>query len=93
MLYCDWVKDKYYKYKMVVSFANMRGELAKFLTYLSVEHEATILLVDYGRDKYASNQYCTIDFEIKNDNKDQVRALCEQKVKIIEFYLTLDAYK
>ncbi len=93
MLYCDWVKDKFYTYKMVVSFANMRGELAKFLTYLSVEHEATILLIDYGRDKYASNQYCTIDFEIKNDNKDQVRALCEQKVKIIEFYLSLDAYK
>ncbi len=93
MLYCDWVKDKFYKYKMVVSFQNIRGELAKFLTYLSVDHEATILLVDYGRDKYASNQYCTIDFEIKNDNKDQVKSFCEQKAKVIEFYLSLDAYK
>lgn len=93
MLYCDWVKDKFYKYKMVVSLPNIRGELARVLTYLSVDHEATILLVEYGKDKYASNQYCTIDFEIKNDNKEQVRTLCEQKVKIIEFYLSLDAYK
>jgi len=93
MLYCDWVKDKFYKYKMVVSLPNIRGELARLLTYLSVEHEATILLVEYGKDKYASNQYCTIDFEIKNDNKEQVRTLCEQKAKIIEFYLSLDAYK
>jgi len=93
MLYCDWVQDKFYKYKMVVSLPNIRGELARLLTYLSVEHKATILLVEYGKDKYAANQYCTIDFEIKNDNKEQIRTLCEQKVKIIEFYLSLDAYK
>lgn len=93
MLYCNWVKDKFYKYKMVVSLQNIRGELAKLLTYLSVDHEATILLVDYGRDKYASNQYCTIDFEIKNDNKDEVRSFCEQKAKVIEFYMSMDAYK
>ena len=93
MLYCDWVKDKFYKYKMVVSLPNIRGELAKLLTYLSVDHEATILLVDYGKDVYASNQYCTIDFEIKDDNKDKVRSFIDQKVKIIEFYLSIDAYK
>jgi len=93
MLYCDWVKDKFYKYKMVVSLPNVRGELARLLTYLSVEHEATILAVDYGRDEYASNQYCTIDFEIKNDNKEQVKNFIEQKSKVIEFYMSLDAYK
>ncbi|MEA3352733.1 MAG: RelA/SpoT family protein [Campylobacterota bacterium] len=93
MVYCGWVKDKFYKYTTVVSFPNVRGELAKFLTYLSVEHEATILLVDYGRDQHSSNQYCTIDFEIKNDSKEDVRSFCEQKVKVIEFYMAQDAYK
>ena len=93
MLFCNWVKDKYYIYKMVVSLPNIRGELARLLSYLSVDHEATILLVDYGKDKYASNQYCTIDFEIKNDDKNKVRAFCEQKTKVIEFYLASDAYK
>jgi GTP pyrophosphokinase len=93
MLFCDWVKDKFYKYKMVVSFPNVRGELARLLTYLSVEHEATILSLDYGRDVHASNQYCTIDFEMKNDNKEKVKAMIAQKVRIIEFYQSLDAYK
>jgi GTP pyrophosphokinase len=93
MVFCSWVKDKFYSYKMVVSFPNVRGELARLLTYLSVEHEATILFIEYGKDKYASNQYCTIDFEIKNDDKEKVRAFCEQKVKVIEFYLRTDAYK
>jgi GTP pyrophosphokinase len=93
MMYCSWIKDKFYSYKMVASFPNVRGELARLLTYLSVEHEATILCIEYGKDKYASNQYCTIDFEIKNDNKEKVRAFCEQKVKVIEFYLSTDAYK
>ncbi len=93
MLFCDWVKDKFYKYKMVVSFPNVRGELAKLLTYLSVDHEATILSVDYGRDMYTPNQYCTIDFEIKSDNKEQIKTMIEQKVKVIEFYQSLDAYK
>jgi GTP pyrophosphokinase len=93
MLFCDWVKDKFYTYKMVVSLPNARGEMAKLLTYLSVDHEATILFIEYGKDKYASNQYCKIDFEIKNDNKQQVREFIEQKVKIIDFYLNIDAYK
>ena len=93
MLFCDWVKDKFYKYTMVVSFPNARGELARLLSYLSVEHEATILLVDYGKDKHSPNQYCTVEFEIKNDSKENVRAFCEQKVKVIEFYMAQDAYK
>ncbi|MGB5867927.1 MAG: RelA/SpoT family protein [Arcobacteraceae bacterium] len=93
MLYCGWVKDKFYKYKMVASIPSVRGEMAKLLTHLSVDHEATILFIEYGKDKYAANQYCSIDFEIKNDNKQEVRALIEQKVKIVEFYMNIDAYK
>ena len=93
MLYCDWVKDKFYKYKMVASIPSVRGEMAKLLTHLSVDHEATILFIEYGKDKYAPTQYCSIDFEIKNDNKQEVRALIEQKVKIVEFYMNIDAYK
>jgi GTP pyrophosphokinase len=93
MIYCDWVKDKFYKYKMVVSIPSTRGEMAKLLTHLSVDHEATILFIEYGKDKYATTQYCSIDFEIKNDNKQEVRELIEQKVKIVEFYMNIDAYK
>jgi len=93
MLFCDWVKDKFYKYKMVVSIPSVRGEIAKLLKHLSVDHEATILFIEYGKDQYATHQYCSIDFEIKNDNKQEVRELIEKKVKVVEFYLNIDAYK
>ncbi len=93
MLFCNWIKDKFYSYKMVVSLPNIRGELARLLTFLSIDYEATILAVEYGKDAYATNQYCTVSFEIKDDNKDKVKALCEQKTKVIEFYLAADAYK
>jgi len=93
MLYCDWVKDKFYKYKMVVSIPSVRGEIAKLLKHLSVDHEATILFIEYGKDQHSAQQYCSIDFEIKNDNKKEVRELIEQKAKVIEFYLNIDAYR
>jgi len=93
MLYCGWVKDKFYKYKMVVSIPSIRGEIAKLLKHLSIDHKATILLIEYGKDQYATHQYCSIDFEIKNDNKLEVRKIIEQKAKIVEFYLNIDAYK
>ena len=93
MVFCDWIDDKYYSYTMVVSFPNVRGEMAKLLSYLSIEHKATILFIEYGKDKYASTQHCKIEFEIKDDNKDRVKEFCEQKVKVVEFYMNKDAYK
>ncbi len=92
MLFCKWIKDKFYIYKMVVSLSNTRGELARLLTYLAY-NEATILFIEYGKDKYAQHQYCIIEFEINNDNKIEVKKIVEQKAKVIEFYSAQDAYR
>jgi GTP pyrophosphokinase len=91
MLFCQWVQDEFYIYKMVVSLPNTRGELARLLTHLAY-NEATILFIEYGKDKYAQNQYCAIDFEINNDSQAEVRKIVEQKAKVIEFYSARDAY-
>ena len=92
MLFCQWVKDKFYTYKMVVSLPNTRGEMARLLTHLA-SYEATILFIEYGKDKYAQNQYCAIDFEINNENQDKVQKIVEQKARVIEFYGASDAYR
>ena len=92
MLFCEWIKDKFYTYKMVVSLPNTRGELARLLTYLA-SHEATILFIEYGKDKYAHKQYCAIDFEINNSSQNDVEKIVKQKAKVIEFYSAKDAYK
>lgn len=92
MLFCQWIKDKFYTYKMVVSLPNTRGEMAKLLTYLAA-NEVTIVFIEYGKDKYAQQQYCAIDFETKDNNLDKVRKMVEKKTKVIEFYGAKDAYK
>ena len=92
MVYCKWSDDKYYTYKMVVSLQNKRGELARLLTHLS-KNEATILFIEYGKDKHSLVQYCTIDFEIKSNDKEKLKNMVSQKAKVIEFYSSQDAFR
>jgi len=92
MIFCKWSDDKYYIYKMVVSLRNVKGELARLLTHLS-NHDATILFIEYGKDRYSHIQYCTINFEIRNNNSEKIKKIVNQKSKIIEFYSGDDAYK
>ncbi len=80
MLFCKWTKDTLYPYKMVVSLANTKGELAKLLMYMS-KYEGYILSVDYGREKHSYRQYCDIDFEINNSNVEEVRKIVRTKSK------------
>lgn len=91
MLFSTWVESKLYQYKMVVSFPNTKGELAKLLAYMS-QYEVYILSVDYGREKHSYVQYCDIEFEIDNKKTEEVRKMIEKKVKVIEFFSKKDAY-
>jgi GTP pyrophosphokinase len=92
MVFCRWIAHKFYVYKMVVNLPNTRGELAKLLVYLA-KLKATILFVEYGKDKYAQNQFCKIDFEVDNANQKELYEKIAKKTKIIEFYSAQDAYK
>jgi len=92
MLFCQWVEDKVYNYKMVVSLPNQRGEMAKLLMYL-FKIDANILFIEYGKDKHSLVQYCDIEFDINNANKEEVKALVEKQAKIIDFFSASDAYR
>ncbi|OUR74525.1 bifunctional (p)ppGpp synthase/hydrolase [Arcobacter sp. 31_11_sub10_T18] len=91
MLFCEWVKNTLYHYKMVVSLPSTRGELAKLLSYMA-QYEIYILSVEYGREKHSYVQYCDIEFEINNGHLDEVKRLIERKVKVIDFFFKKDAY-
>ncbi|MGB5919775.1 RelA/SpoT family protein [Arcobacter sp.] len=91
MLFCKWVENELYQYKMVVSLQNTKGELAKLLTYMS-QYEGYILSVSYGREQHNYIQYCDIEFEIDKKNRDEVRKIIEKKAKVIEFFSKKDAY-
>ena len=91
MLFCSWIENKLYQYKMVVSLPNTKGELAKLLTYMS-QYKCYILSVNFGREKHSYVQYCDIEFEIDKKNRDEVRKLIEMRVKVIDFFSKKDAY-
>lgn len=91
MLFCKWVENELYQYKMVVSLQNTKGELAKLLTYMS-QYEGYILSVSYGREQHSYIQYSDIEFEIDKKNRDEVRKIIEKKAKVIEFFSKKDAY-
>jgi GTP pyrophosphokinase len=92
MVFIRWVAHKYYIYNMVVNLPNTRGELAKLLVYLA-KLEATVLFIEYGKDKYAQNQFCKIHFEINNSDLENVQNLLKKATKVIEFYSAQDVYK
>ncbi|MGI6723079.1 MAG: bifunctional (p)ppGpp synthetase/guanosine-3',5'-bis(diphosphate) 3'-pyrophosphohydrolase [Arcobacter butzleri] len=92
MLYCKWADNSLHNYKMVVSLPNIKGELAKLLTYLSTI-DINIVSIEYGKDKISHTRYCEIEFETTNPNKEQLKALVEKKAKIIDFISKADAYK
>ncbi len=92
MLFCKWEENKLHNYKMVVSIPNIKGELAKLLTYLST-HDINIVFIEYGRDKISHTRYCEIEFETNNPNKEQLKTLIEKRVKVIDFFSKADAYK
>lgn len=92
MVYCEWIKDRLYQYKTVVSLPNVKGELAKLLTFLST-HDVNVIFIEYGKDKYSHIQYCDIEFEVNEEDKEKVKHMLEKKVKLIEFISKDDAYK
>lgn len=91
MLFCEWEQDTFYQYRMVVSLANTRGELAKLLIHMS-QYEGYILSISYGREKHSYRQYCDIEFEMNNSNLEYVRQIIEKKAKVIDFFSKKDAY-
>ncbi|QKF58781.1 RelA/SpoT family protein [Aliarcobacter lanthieri] len=91
MLFCTWTKNSVFKYKMLISIPNTRGQLAKVFNYLSL-NEFYILYVSFGRQKHTYNQYCEIEFETNISNIDEVKKIVEKNIKVIELFSSKDAY-
>ncbi len=92
MFFVEWAKDKLFGYSVKLAMPNTKGELASVLTYLS-NLGANILHIAYGKDKNSQTQYCDMEFEVDMSNKTKLRQLLEQKMKIVEFLSSEDAYK
>ena len=91
MVFVKWKKENLYNYKMIVSLQNEKGALAKFLTYLA-KLDINIISIEINEAQKNYFRYCELIFETKEANLNKLRAKIEQKIKVIDFIRTDDAY-
>lgn len=92
MVFVKWEKENIYNYHMIISLHSGKGTLAYFLNYL-VKLNIDINSIELGKNKSESARYCEIDFETKDADINKLRAKMEQKIKVIHFVRTDDAYR
>ncbi len=92
MVFVRWEKLNIYNYNMIVSLHSGVGTLAEFLNFLA-KLKIDINQIELGKNKSESTRYCEIGFESKEADINALRAKIEQKIKLIHFIRTDDAYR
>jgi GTP pyrophosphokinase len=92
MLFVRWLQQSIYHYHVIISMQNAKGALAGFLTYLA-KLGIDIISIELGKEKEEHVQYCEIEFQSAEGDLNKLRTKIEQKIKIIQFIRTDDAYR
>ena len=92
MLFIRWMQQSIFHYHVIVSMQNAKGALAGFLTYMA-KLGVDITSIELGKEKEEHVQYCEIEFHSAESDLSKLRAKIEQKIKVIQFIRTDDAYR
>ena len=92
MLFIRWVAQNIFHYHLIVSMHNAKGALAGFLTHLA-KLNIEINSIELGKEKEEHVQLCELDFHSAEGDLNRLRAKIEQKIKVIQFIRTDDAYR
>jgi guanosine-3',5'-bis(diphosphate) 3'-pyrophosphohydrolase len=92
MLFVRWKQESIFHYHMIVSMQNAKGALADFLTYLA-KLGAEIVSIELGKEQKEHLQLCELEFQSLEADINRLRAKIEQKIHIIQFIRTDDAYR
>ena len=92
MLFVRWKQEKIFHYHMIVSMHNAKGALADFLTFLA-KLGAEIVSIELGKERQEHLQLCELEFQSSEADLNRLRAKIEQKIHIIQFIRTDDAYR
>ena len=92
MVFVRWKQQSIYHYHLIVSMQNAKGALAGFLTYLA-KLGIDIISIELGKEKEEHIQYCEIEFQTAEGDINRLRGKIEQKIKVIQFIRTDDAYR
>jgi len=92
MLFIRWIQQNIFHYHLIMSMQNAKGALAGFLTFLA-KLGIEINSIELGKAKEEHIQLCEIEFHSAEADLNHLRAKIEQKIKIIQFIRTDDAYR
>ena len=92
MLFVRWKKERIFNYHMIISMHNAKGALAGFLTYLA-KLNIEINSIELGKEKEEHIRYCELEFQSPEGDINRLRGKIEQKIKVIQFFRTDDAYR
>ncbi len=91
MLYVSWAGSKLSKYRLTISLQNRKGVLADLLNKLS-DFNLNILSIELGIHSSEEAEYCQIDVETSETNKQILEDKISKKIKLIEIISLDDAY-
>ncbi len=91
MIYVSWSGSKYSRYRLTVSVQNQKGILADLLSRLS-DLNLNILSIELGIRNSEQAEYCQIEVESNESNKDILSEKISQQFKLIEIISLDDAY-
>ena len=86
-VFVKWITNQENRYFLVVSLPNRKGELAKFVNFLT-KMDIFIHSVELGKD---SNN-CKLEIEFENKKFQKIKNDIKKNYNIIEFIPTKDAY-
>ncbi len=92
MLFVRWDSQTIYHYHLIISMQNAKGALADFLTYMA-KLGCDINSIELGKAREEHIQLCEIEFQNAEGDINRLRAKIEQKIKVIQFIRTDDAYR
>ena len=86
-VFAKWITNEHNRYFLVVSLPNKKGELAKFVNFLT-KMDIFIHSIDLGK---GSNN-CRLEIEFENKKFDFIKQQIKKEYNIIEFIPKKDAY-
>jgi GTP pyrophosphokinase len=92
MIFVRWAHEMMHHYHLIASMQSAKGALASFLTHLA-KQGCDINSIELGKAKEEHIQLCEIEFQNSEGDINRLRGKIEQKIKVIQFIRTDDAYR
>ena len=91
MLFVSWSEVRLSRYRLIISLQNRQGVLADLLAKLSL-FDLNVLSIELGIQNSEQAEYCKIEVESSQNNKNILADKIRQKFKLIDIINLDDAY-